>query len=1166
MIRGSLVPYCIEPCAGHSSALVGEKFMATQSSFKQQCPSCEAMVPIRDPKLIGRKIDCPKCKYRFVVEEPVDEVEEVEEEVPGKKGKPDGITNKKPVNGKAAKAPAGRRPDDDEDEEPKPKKKQGGSGMLIAGIALAAVAVIALAVGAVFLFTGDSDDDKGSRRPSASAPSPTTDNTPVAEKKDNGPAGPKPRQEDITNLLPNDTQVVVNLPLEHLLLNAKVNQALLKTPGAFHEAAFQNIWGIPPTEVRRVVLAYNAEKKTVFSVMRTSVQLKEDQIVTRLRLKEENPINGFKLYLVKKPLDALSTLLLKGGAYHDKVALHFMDQFTVVCADVGPMNQFLKEKEQPKQLSTQPVEQEQGGGGPQGMQGMMQGRQGGGMQGGPPGGMQGGPQRPGGGQQQPGPGGNGPPGGAGGKPNPMAGMGSPGSQPPGAGGFQPPSGMPGGMTPTGMTGGGSTAGAAPFSSSYMTIDPHLKSVLDQAEKLDKNENQNVLLSLALSTSSISVDALKKLMAQQGGNVPQVPDFGLKFALEAMRSQLKAVGVAVTEFSDSKVAVNTAVGAKDDNLAQTWEKAVNDAVPGVLLMSGLDLVAKNAGRNNMPGPQPGGMMPGMQGGMMGMQGGGMQGMQGGMQQQMQMEMQRRRMQGGMQGGPPGMPPLGGVPGIQPPQGGEKQEEKGKLGNYEIWTKDSVLAVGINFNISQAQFALAGEGLEFAGIFLRGVMAMSDRSSRIHELAAATQAYLEAKGHFPRGTTERSSDSSRSLYWRPDQRVSWMNELLPYLANGEYKDIQVESKKPWYEDQFNEKAGLTVIPQFVASIPSENPMYFYVPYPNLPVKGHGLWAATNFVGMAGVGLDAAEYRADDPATAKKRGVFGYDRETKKTDIKDGLDQTIVLIQVPPEPKSPWIAGGGSTVRGISEDLDCVQPFVSTEYEGKRGTFAIMADGKVRFIPATIDPKTFQAMCTIAGGDKIKNLDTIAPEVTPPEELTQPELKAEPDRPAPLPAVPAPEAAAKPAGWKEFTSKGGFKFSLPSSGKVIQQDLQVDSPVGKLNVHIHGVELPKNAGAFMTIYSDYPDAVLKGGADNILDGAKAGVTGSLKGAKISSESKIKFQGHPGRVWTIDIAGKGTMKARVFLVKNRLIQLLAGSESGKAVEEKDVQAFFDSFKLIGK
>src|SRR5215467_10826215 len=49
--------------------------MAAKISFKQQCPSCEHPVPIRDPKLIGRKIDCPKCKYRFVVEEPAQEAD-----------------------------------------------------------------------------------------------------------------------------------------------------------------------------------------------------------------------------------------------------------------------------------------------------------------------------------------------------------------------------------------------------------------------------------------------------------------------------------------------------------------------------------------------------------------------------------------------------------------------------------------------------------------------------------------------------------------------------------------------------------------------------------------------------------------------------------------------------------------------------------------------------------------------------------------------------------------------------------------------------------------------------------------------------------------------------------------------------------------------------------
>src|SRR5262245_30705726 len=40
------------------------------ASFKVPCPSCEAPVLIKDPKLIGTKVECPKCKYRFKAEEP----------------------------------------------------------------------------------------------------------------------------------------------------------------------------------------------------------------------------------------------------------------------------------------------------------------------------------------------------------------------------------------------------------------------------------------------------------------------------------------------------------------------------------------------------------------------------------------------------------------------------------------------------------------------------------------------------------------------------------------------------------------------------------------------------------------------------------------------------------------------------------------------------------------------------------------------------------------------------------------------------------------------------------------------------------------------------------------------------------------------------------------
>src|SRR5262249_6677392 len=138
-----------------------------------------------------------------------------------------------------------------------------------------------------------------------------------------------------------------------------------------------------------------------------------------------------------------------------------------------------------------------------------------------------------------------------------------------------------------------------------------------------------------------------------------------------------------------------------------------------------------------------------------------------------------------------------------------------------------------------------------------------------------------------------------------------------------------------------------------------------------------AATHWVAIAGVGLDAAEYAAGDAATAKKAGIFGYDRVTSKADIKDGPANTIAFLLVPPEHKAPWLAGGGATVRAVPDESEDARPLAQfvcitfpgktedKKWEGKRGTLAIMADGAVRFIPADLPVATFRALCTIAGG---------------------------------------------------------------------------------------------------------------------------------------------------------------------------------------------------------
>ena len=189
-----------------------------------------------------------------------------------------------------------------------------------------------------------------------------------------------------------------------------------------------------------------------------------------------------------------------------------------------------------------------------------------------------------------------------------------------------------------------------------------------------------------------------------------------------------------------------------------------------------------------------------------------------------------------------------------------------------------------------------------IYLKGDADLASSGSRIHDLAGALQKYVKEKGHFPRGTADRPQTADLFADWAPDQRVSWMAELLPYLGEGEYRDFANRSEKVWQEGDNLNVAGI-VIPQFFSHSAAASPR---VRYPGVPP----VVAMTNYVGVAGVGLDAAEYAPGNP----NAGVFGYNRETKPADVKHGLDQTIALLEVPAEELTPWLAGGGATVRGV------------------------------------------------------------------------------------------------------------------------------------------------------------------------------------------------------------------------------------------------------------
>jgi prepilin-type processing-associated H-X9-DG protein len=124
------------------------------------------------------------------------------------------------------------------------------------------------------------------------------------------------------------------------------------------------------------------------------------------------------------------------------------------------------------------------------------------------------------------------------------------------------------------------------------------------------------------------------------------------------------------------------------------------------------------------------------------------------------------------------------------------------------------------------------------------------------------------------------------------------------------------------------------------------------------------SANYVGIAGLGVDSPALPKTDP----RAGIFGDDRVVTPADILDGNSNTMMVIESTRK-AGPWLAGGRATVRG----LDPSRP----PYLGPGGQFGgihvngsnvLMADGSVRFIKDTVDPKVFEALSTIAGGEKV------------------------------------------------------------------------------------------------------------------------------------------------------------------------------------------------------
>lgn len=154
--------------------------------------------------------------------------------------------------------------------------------------------------------------------------------------------------------------------------------------------------------------------------------------------------------------------------------------------------------------------------------------------------------------------------------------------------------------------------------------------------------------------------------------------------------------------------------------------------------------------------------------------------------------------------------------------------------------------------------------------------------------------------------------------------------------------------------------------------------------------------------------------------------------------------------------------------------------------------------------------------------------------------------------------------PKEWTEFSSgPGNFSVLLPGTPE--EQTQSVDTPAGSIDIHMF--LLDQGSSAFMVGYSDYPESLIAQ-ADPmlLLDGARDGAVGNV-GGTMRSERELTLNSNPGREIKFDVPdssdlpGGGYAVARLYLVQNRLYQVIGMAK--KDVSEEEIIKFLDSFTL---
>jgi hypothetical protein len=154
--------------------------------------------------------------------------------------------------------------------------------------------------------------------------------------------------------------------------------------------------------------------------------------------------------------------------------------------------------------------------------------------------------------------------------------------------------------------------------------------------------------------------------------------------------------------------------------------------------------------------------------------------------------------------------------------------------------------------------------------------------------------------------------------------------------------------------------------------------------------------------------------------------------------------------------------------------------------------------------------------------------------------------------------------PYRWETFNSPDGtFSVSLP--GKPVADNGQEISVADGGTTLIHGVKVSPYANSiYECTYFEDPSLGTQP-PDELLDHARDGGLKNVQGTLIA-EKHITVDGYPARDIQAHARGNSSYNSRLIIAGNRLYMLMVIDTSGPNRDAKNVQKFFDSFKINAK